>query len=173
MSLKQKHPCTLAFDPVIIKREGGILPYLYDNDAYINILLESICQTSPTPQPNNETKYAKIRYTWKTQYDTLGLLRDVDLADYFKEQDRVKIPHDGSPRVLVFTHNNHRFDLWKKGYHNYTIKSIDGKSVLNSFTEQEILNIYKGTPFLHWVCEIDKEVAPQWTFKCHPIIKRP
>lgn len=170
MSVKHNYqPCTLAIDPAIVKREGGVLPYLYKNGVLmIDELVASQCQTSPTPQPNNETKYGKIRYTWKTQYDTHGILRNVDLLDYFKELTRVKLPLDGSPRVLIFTHNNHRFELLKKGYHNYTVKSIDGKSVLNSFTEEQIRQIRAGSPFLHWVCRIVKAVAQDFIYHCHP-----
>lgn len=163
----ESEPCTLGIDPTVIKTAGGILPYLLAKGVtVIDELVETQCVGEPSRKPTYETKYATIRTSIKTQYDTKRMLLSVDLNDYLTDQRKHNIPNHGKPRVLTFTKNGHTFSMQKKAG-TYTVKEIDGKSVL-SFSRKEIMGIKEETTIFSYTCTLKRNsIRRKWDY-CTP-----
>lgn len=170
--------CTIGFIPDTIIENGGILPLLANNGVRIlkAIAYAANVLTEKTGMANQQTKYGYVRNRFARLFDTKEskTIGDIDLADFLDDLKTYALPTDRMPRKLIFVCpiSGHEFTVIKKGKLEARISAIDGKSVYDSFTREEVIRIREESIFSKigsMFCKITYERQPRWNIVCTPI----
>lgn len=165
--------CTLGFPKNDVKKSGGILVFLLKNGVKTLTKLNlSILQSTAIASGHTEnTKYGYVnKYITKIYKNRIRT--DVDLADFINDLVTYGLDSNRHPNLIEFKDNEHLFELHKKGRDNYVVKRIDGIHVAQSFTKDQMMDIYYKSIFERvgaLFCKITKTITQGFDLNCTPM----
>jgi len=156
--------------PQEIAKESGLLPLLLENGIKkaIELHISGSIYKKAIGHSTYRTKYSNVRHFHSIIFETNA--QDIDLQDYINDCLAHNFPIDRQVKKIVFLDlNDHIITLTRHGWHNYRASHIDGKSVVNSFTKEDIQKIRKGSVFekiTKSICKIRPKTIRPINYEC-------
>ena len=173
--MKKTGKCTFGIPSNLIEEAGGLFQFLFNHGVkqLIHLKFHGSTFKQIARRATYDTKYGKVRKWIQTSFKVHGV--NIDLEDLINDMLENDLPSNRQVNIVTFKdpiNNQHVYTLTRPSRNSYRVSQIDGKSIMEGFTREDISKLYKDSFFESiggFFCEIYKSPMAQFQIECKPI----